>query len=253
MELAGVPVDAVDAETAVATIVAGARSGTGGCVVTPNADILRQAWRAPELADYLCRADLVLCDGMPLVWASRLQGTPLPCRVPMSRLVYPLARACADSGLRLFLLGDTPSVTAGAARRLADAAPGLAVVGMHSPPFAAEHDEVALETAAAEIARSGADIVLCAMGFPKQERAMFHLRARLPRPWFLAVGGTLRMVAGETPHAPSWMAGLGLEWLHRLRLEPRRLARRYLVDDLPFVAGLLLRSARSGLARAEAR
>lgn len=253
VQLGGMPVDAVDAGEAVAAIVAGARSGKGGCVVTPNADILRQARRHPELADYLRRAELVLCDGMPLVWASRLQGTPVPCRVPMSRLVYPLAEAAAAAGLRLFLLGDTPEVTAAAGRRLTDAVPGLVIAGRHSPPFSTRHGEAELGEAAVAVERSGADVVLCAMGFPKQEQVMFDLHARLPRPWFLAVGGTLRMVAGHTPHAPAWMGRLGLEWLHRLRLEPRRLARRYLVDDLPFVAGLLLESAGTRLSAARSR
>lgn len=256
VELLGVAVDDVDEAEVVEEIASGADAGRGGWVVTPNVDILRRLVADPELRAQVASADLVLPDGMPLVWASRLRGTPLRARVPASALVLPLARALAARGIGLYLLGAAPGVAEEAGAALERVAPGLLVAGCHAPPLGFERDpaEIATIEALLETARPG--VVLCAFGCPKQERLMASLAPRFPATWFLGVGGTLTMLSGRTPLAPRWVGALGLEWLYRLALEPGRLARRYLVDDAPFALRLLawaaagrLRPRRLGAAR----
>jgi N-acetylglucosaminyldiphosphoundecaprenol N-acetyl-beta-D-mannosaminyltransferase len=236
-------VDDVDEASAVEAIVAGATAGRGGWVVTPNVDILRKMVRDPELRALAARADLVLPDGMPLVWASRLLGTPLRARVPASALVLPLARASAARGIAMFLLGGEPGVAEAAADALVGHAPGLLVAGCYAPPLGFEHDPAEHDRIVARLAAAQPGVVLCAFGCPKQERLMARLAPRFPSTWFLGVGGTLTMLSGRTPMAPRWVGRLGLEWVHRLAQEPGRLARRYLVDDAPFAIRLLLWSA----------
>lgn len=239
VEILGVWLNDVSERDVIGHLVSSVRGGRGGRVVTPNVDILRQVVRDPELGALLAESDVALADGMPVVWASRLQGTPLRARVPASELIYPLARAAAENGLSMFLLGDEDEVARTAAAKLELCAPGLHVVGTYSPPFDAELDPAELSRIASRLEASSPDIVVCAFGFPKQERLMAELHPRMPGKWFVAAGGTLSMVAGRTPSASPWMRSHGLEWLHRLRLEPRRLFRRYLVHDTPFAVRLL--------------
>ncbi len=190
---------------------------------------------------------------MPLVWASRLQGTPLPERVAASELIYPLAERAAERGHTFYLLGAADGVAERAAAVLAERVPGLTIAGVHSPPVGFESSHDATDAVLADLARTRPAIVLCAFGFPKQERLMAVLTRRFPTTWFIGVGGTLTMAAGVTPHAPRWMRRSGLEWLHRLALEPRRLFRRYVVHDGPFAFRLLASSARQRRGRRRGR
>lgn len=239
VEILGLWLNDVSEDDVITHLVSSVRAGRGGRVVTPNVDILRQATGDPQLRDLLAESDVVLADGMPVVWASRLQGTPLRARVPTSELIYPLAEAAADNGLSMFLLGDEDEVARCAAGKLEAYAPGLEVVGTYSPPFGAELDPPELSRIVSRLEDTSPDIVVCAFGFPKQERLMAELQPLLPGSWLVAAGGTLSMVAGRTPSAAPWMRRHGLEWLHRLRLEPRRLFSRYLVHDAPFAIRLL--------------
>jgi N-acetylglucosaminyldiphosphoundecaprenol N-acetyl-beta-D-mannosaminyltransferase len=243
VDLLGVWIDDADEAEVIEHLVASVRSGRGGRVVTPNVDILRQAVRDPHLRALVAEADVTVADGMPIVWASRLQGTPLRARVPTSELVYPLATAAAENGLSLFLLGDTEQVARAAASRLIAHAPGLRIAGTYSPSFGAERDQREQAKIAELISQGGADFVLCAFGFPKQEKLMAALQPRAPGVWFISAGATLSMVAGRTPSAPTWMRRNGLEWMHRLRLEPSRLFGRYVARDAPFAIWMLMASA----------
>ncbi len=246
VELLGVRLDNLSADDVVDHVASALAAGRGGCIVTPNVDIVRRAARDPQLRQLLHGADLSLPDGMPLVWASRLRRSPLQGRLAMSELIYPLARSASRLGHRLFLLGDTDQVARGAAAALAGATPGLHVVGTHSPPFGFDRDPKGLGPVVAALEAAHPDLVVCAFGFPRQEQLMAALQPRFPASWFVAAGATLSMAAGRTPPAPPWMRRLGLEWAHRLRLEPRRLFRRYIVDDVPFALRLLAQSAAEG-------
>lgn len=237
--LKGIPFDPVTEDGAIARIVDGLGSGTGGRVVTPNVDILRQATVDAALGALVGSADLVLADGMPIVWALRLQGSPVPQRVAGSSLAPRLAAAAADGGVGLFLLGGSkPDTAASAARSLAARFPQLRV-GSHFPPFGFERDESERRAIEDALTVFGPCLCLCGLGFPKQDLVAADLLRRFPDYWFLGAGATIDFLAGEFRRAPVWMQRSGLEWVYRLSLEPRRLFGRYIVNDAPFASRLL--------------
>jgi N-acetylglucosaminyldiphosphoundecaprenol N-acetyl-beta-D-mannosaminyltransferase len=236
----GVAFDVVTEGEVIAHVLSALEAGHGGYIVTPNVDILRQLRRSHNrhLAE---RADFVLADGMPVVWASRLQKAPLPGRVPGSSLIFSLAYAAARQRRSVFLLGGAEQSAERAAERLT--VDGALVAGWHSPPFGFESDAAASSALVSELERCAPDIVFVGLGFPKQERLILQLRGRFPNVWFLGCGGSLSFAAGDVSRAPSVVQSLGLEWLHRMAKEPRRLVRRYLIDDAPYTVGLLARAS----------
>jgi N-acetylglucosaminyldiphosphoundecaprenol N-acetyl-beta-D-mannosaminyltransferase len=284
----GVTFDALTEKRVVATVRTALRRGEGGWILTPNIDILRQLRRDDAARQVLDETTLVVADGMPVVWASRLAGTPLPARVCGSDLIWSLSGALAADGRSIFVLGGEPAAPAqrpahgphsrppaqGAAHRLtpdrsrpavrravpmeryavrsgaerAAAAlvtrsPGLRVVGAVSPPYGFDADPAAVAELRASLAAARPDLVLVGIGFPRQERLIAQLRRDLPGTWFLGCGMAIGFVAGDQRRAPDWMQRTGVEWMHRLAAEPRRLADRYLRRDLPFAAHLLARAA----------
>ena len=240
--LMSVRLDNLSEEEATEHVISAAQRGEGGRLVNPNVDVMRHVVSDRSLRPLLQSADLVLPDGMPLLWAARLQGSPLKERVPVSEAINTLCAKASQRDVRVFLLGGAPSTAERAARVLRQRWPDLSVDHL-CPPFGFEqdHGEMARVFEALEGARPG--IVFCAFGFPKQERLMDVLSKRFPAAWFVGSGGTFSMVAGDTPKAPMWMRNIGLEWAHRLRLEPRRLFERYIVHDLPFACRMLAASA----------
>jgi N-acetylglucosaminyldiphosphoundecaprenol N-acetyl-beta-D-mannosaminyltransferase len=209
-------------------------------MVTPNLDILRQCAGDPELASLVRAADVLVADGMPLVWGSRLQRTPLPERVAGSNLVNLIAGRCAERRMSVLLLGGNPGAAEGAAGALTRRYPGIRVAGTYCPPFGFEKDEQELRWMESMVRSSEAHIVLVGLGFPKQERLIKRLRAARPGAWWLGIGITFSFLSGEVARAPRWMQQAGVEWVHRMAQEPRRLATRYLVHGFPFAVHLLI-------------
>jgi N-acetylglucosaminyldiphosphoundecaprenol N-acetyl-beta-D-mannosaminyltransferase len=249
--LHGVAFDAATETELVRHVFDACEAGRGGWIITANLDILRRAVRDEEFAGMAKEADVVTADGMPLVWASRLQGTPLPERVAGSAMVWSLAAEAARRGRSLYLLGGMPGAAEGAADVLTQRYLGLKIVGMHCPPMGFEHDPAAITRIERDLADTRPDLVYVALGSPKQEQLIRRLRAAglLPAAWWVGVGISLSFICGQVQRAPRWMQVLGLEWMHRLVQEPGRLAKRYLVHGLPFAASLLLRSAFARLRR----
>ena len=241
--IGAVPLDVVTFDGALDAIEELVRAGRGGAVFTPNVDHVVVAERDPELRAAYAAADLSLVDGTPVVWASRLLGHALPEKVSGSDLVLPLCRRAARRGWPVYLLGGVPGAALEAARRLQRDL-GLVVCGI-------DDGRVDLGPAGAEDARraalrvraSGARLALVALGAPKQEIFIHRHRAELGPVVALGIGASLEFVAGFVRRAPAWMSRWGLEWLYRLAHEPRRLARRYLVED-PAFAPILLRTWR---------
>jgi N-acetylglucosaminyldiphosphoundecaprenol N-acetyl-beta-D-mannosaminyltransferase len=249
VDIHGVAIHKVDHDEVVDSIISAAKNGVGGWVATVNVDILRRVIADRALARLVGQADLTIADGMPLVWASRLLGDPLPERVAGSELLYSLSSAAAIQGLGVFLLGGAAGVADQAASALRTAEPDLRIVGTASPELRLDHIDIDADAIGRLLEGTEPAIVFCAFGFPKQEHLMTRLAHRFPRTWFLGIGGALTMASGITPAAPHWMRKSGLEWVHRLRLEPWRLCHRYLVDGAPFAVRLL---AASALARGRA-
>jgi N-acetylglucosaminyldiphosphoundecaprenol N-acetyl-beta-D-mannosaminyltransferase len=235
----GVPLDPLTISEALARIAEMVASGEPHYVVTPNVDILVQGRRNPELHRILCEADLVLCDGQPLVWASRLLGNALPERVAGSDLTPRLIAQAERLGHRIFLLGASPEANAQAAARLRKNYPRLELVGGFSPPYGPiekmDHDEIVCRVRAAE-----PDILFVSFGCPKQEQWIAGHYRELGVPVCLGVGATIDFLAGRVRRAPVWMRRCGMEWSYRLLQEPRRLFRRYLKDFCCFGPDLLV-------------
>jgi N-acetylglucosaminyldiphosphoundecaprenol N-acetyl-beta-D-mannosaminyltransferase len=252
VDLMGMAVDRVDEAGAIAAIVGALDRGRGGWVITPNLHHLREFTRSPALAEPFERADLVVADGFPLVWASRLMGTPLPARVAGSDLVWSLSAEAALRGRSVYLLGAEPWACEAAERRMRVLYPGLRIAGCHSPPVGFERDSHELTRIRRRLTAARPDIVFVALGFPKQERLIESLVDSLPSTWFLGVGASLDFIGGSIERAPGWMIGLGLEWLHRLLKEPRRLFRRYVLHGIPFAARLFAHALRRRLANESA-
>ncbi len=216
--------------------------GTGGWLLTPNLDILRRTFVDPDIRSLCEKADVVVADGMPLIWASHLQGTPLVERVAGANLISSMSEAAAARGLKVYLLGGVTGAADGAARVLTARSPNLQIVGTYCPPFGFERDDAEIQRIETAVRASGADIVFVALGFPKSERLIQRIRHARPHAWWIGVGISLSFLNGDVKRAPKWMQGVGLEWVHRLSQEPRRLARRYLIEDLPFAGRLFGRA-----------
>lgn len=242
--VAGLEFDALTEKEVVAQVMEGLRTGRGGWIVTPNVDICRQMSRDPEARALVGQASIVVADGMPLVWASRLGEEPLPERVTGASLIFSLSAAAEAYGYSVYLLGGGPSVPGRAATRLQSRYPGLRVAGTEAPPLDFDLDRVRERLTAAR-----PDIVFVGLGFPKQERVIAAVAPSLPGTWFVGCGAAIPYAAGTLRRAPKRVQQAGLEWAWRLASEPRRLFRRYLVQDLPFALRLLI-TARMAAARA---
>jgi len=224
-------------------------AGRGGSVIPVNVDVARTVTRDPGLADLLAAGSLVVADGMPLLWAARAGGQPLPERVTGSSLMFSLSEAAAADGRSVFFLGGAEGVPEKAAETLSARFPDLRVAGADSPPFGFDQSAEGVRRTMAAVTVAAPDLVFVGLGFPRQERLIGQLRQALPGAWYLACGGGIPMAAGITRRASPLVQSLGLEWAHRLAIEPRRLARRYLRDDLPFAIALLARMAMRRFAR----
>ncbi|MFN0058172.1 MAG: WecB/TagA/CpsF family glycosyltransferase [Planctomycetota bacterium] len=214
-------------------------SGRGGWVFTANLDHLQRCARQPEYAALYSEADIRVADGTPLIWAARLSGTPLADRVAGSDLVWLVAAAAERHGRSIYLLGGAPGAAEGASEVLLARWPSLKICGLGAPDLSLPPTADEVESAIALLAAARPDIVYLGFSSPKQEYFIRLARKRLPTIWFLGVGISLSFIAGHVRRAPRWMQRTGLEWLHRMWQEPRRLARRYLVDGLPFAVRLL--------------
>ncbi len=214
-------------------------ASTDGCrfVVTPNVDHVVMHHARQDLRAAYESASLVLADGAPLVAASRLLGCKLPERVAGSDLtpaVLAATRSSSGRKLRVFLLGAGPGIADLAAKHIARQYPGVEVVGTHCPPLGFEKSLAATDAALQAVAAAQPDLLIVGLGAPKQELWVHEHQHRLQAKVALCVGATIDFLAGHKQRSPQWMQRVGLEWLHRLASEPRRLAARYARDAWVF-------------------
>jgi N-acetylglucosaminyldiphosphoundecaprenol N-acetyl-beta-D-mannosaminyltransferase len=234
----GVPFDNVTKAEAISLVEQMIASRQPHYVVTPNVDFLVQARRDVELRRILFEAHLVLCDGTPLVWASRLLGNALPERVAGADLVPLLVQIAAQKQYRIFLLGATPESARRAVSRLKTQYPGILIAGHYSPPFSQllemDHEEIKRR-----IREARPDLLFVSFGCPKQEKWVAMHYRKLAVPVTAGVGATIDFLAGQVKRAPVWMQRSGTEWIFRLGQEPRRLFRRYVTDLWVFGTSIL--------------
>jgi N-acetylglucosaminyldiphosphoundecaprenol N-acetyl-beta-D-mannosaminyltransferase len=240
-DLAGVPIDPVGMTEALSRL----RAAIGGPklfqVATVNLDFMVRAQSDPQIRRIFQRSDLNVADGAPVVWLGRLLGTRVPERVAGADLVPALMGVAAEIGARVFLLGGEGGVAEEAAARLLAKHPTLVIAGTYEPPRATI-EEMDHAEALARIDEAKPDILLVALGHPKQERWIELHREHLPVSVAVGVGCVLDLIAGRSRRAPRWMQRLGLEWTYRLVQEPRRLVGRYVTDAVwlvPIVASTL--------------
>jgi N-acetylglucosaminyldiphosphoundecaprenol N-acetyl-beta-D-mannosaminyltransferase len=239
VDLFGVLIDQVDQARAIARVrdflLAAGRTHQ---VVTVNLDFLYLAEQNPEFRETINAADLAVADGMPLVWLSRVIGSPLTERVTGVELVRESCRLACAAGVGVFFLGGTPSVAAIAAERVRAQYPGLAV-SHYAPPFGPlTPEENGRIVEMVQRARPG--FLFVALGAPRQDLWIRDHRDQLQVPVAMGVGCVVDLLAGVVRRAPAWMQATGFEWSYRLMQEPRRLWRRYLLDDLPHLGRLSL-------------
>ncbi len=237
--LLGCPLDRLTSVGAVNHVFESLAIGQGGWLFTPNLDILRRLTVDPEYAATTSTASLRLADGMPLIWAARLQGTPLPERIAGSEIIWSLCERAARDRRSVYFLGGNPGSAAAAAARLRAANPDLAIAGIESPPRGFEHNQDYLSALEAKLVAAAPDLVLVGLPALKQDPLIRRLTTVLPRAWFAGIGVTFSFVAGEVKKPPVLIRRIGLEWFFRLIQEPRRLARRYLCEGIPFAIRLL--------------
>ena len=234
IEILGVPINSVTMEGAIEQMERLIREGKPSYVVTPNVDVLVQLQTDREFKRIYDGAALVVPDGMPLLWAARLLGAKFKEKVSGSDLFVEFCARAAKKGYRLFFLGAMPGVAAKAAEVLTRRFPGLQVVGTYSPSFGFEKNNEECELIVQKIKDAKPDVLFVGLGSPKQEKWTDRFKDRHRVPVSVMVGISFDYVAGTVKRAPRWMQNAGLEWSWRLAMEPKRLWKRYLVQDPRF-------------------
>lgn len=242
IRLMGVEIHSITEDQAIAHILSELAAGRGGMTVTPNLDHLRRCHSDMQFAAMVAEAEMVVADGMPLIWASRLAGCGLPQRVAGSDLILTLSAAAAGAGRSIYLLGGAPGTAEGAADVLRSRHPNIKIAGAYCPPMGFDQNETEMAKVVAALVQAKPDIVFVALGSPKQEFLIDRIRNSLPQAWWLGVGVSFSFLTGHVQRAPKLLQKLGLEWVHRLVQEPRRLFKRYVVQGLPFAAALFTSS-----------
>ncbi len=217
--------------------------GYGGWVVTPNIDILhRLVTDASFHALVSSESTIFTADGAPIIWLSRLLGTPLPERVAGSDVFVELVAQAASNGKTIFLLGGNPGVAEIAAQKFQQIYPAICLAGCYAPPFGFEKSVDEMEKIRKFLVTTRPDIIFVGLGSPKQEKLIALLRELLPSSWWLGIGVSFSFVAGDVKRAPVWMRSVGLEWFYRVLQEPKRLFRRYFLINIPFAIRLFARN-----------
>jgi len=239
MVIMGFPVDNLSLRDSCTKILAHTDRGSAKYVATANLDFIKQSlgwpggyFRNKELLRQLRSASIVTADGMPLVWASYLLGTPLKERVTGIDLVRELLRLAEKQGKSVYLLGGSGNNAEKSAQAFRIQYPKLEIAGFSGARIDLDADNY--DSILNEINSSEPDILLIALGCPKQELWFKKVRKQIQVPVSIGVGGVFEFVSGQTKRAPTWMQGLGLEWIYRLTQDPGRLFKRYSQNMLQF-------------------
>ena len=201
-------------------------------VVTPNVDHIVKLENDIEFQSVYKDADLILTDGMPLIWISKMKKNPIKEKVSGSDLFPKVCDLASKNGYKVFLLGAAEGVAAKAAINLERKYKGLNIVGTYSPSYGFENKKEEIDNIIKMINEVKPDILAVGLGAPKQEKFLYRYRKELNVPVSLAIGASIDFEAGNVTRAPIWMQKRGLEWFYRLIKEPKRMYKRYLVDDI---------------------
>jgi len=239
IQMMGCTVDNLSMEETLQTIEGFIASGRPHQHVVVNVDKLVKAQKDPELRQIINDCALINADGMPVVWASRLLGKPLKERVAGVDLFEALMRRAAEKGWRVYLLGAKEEIVSRVRDIYASKYPALVFAGYRNGYWKPEQEAGIVD----EIAAAKADLLFVAISSPKKEQFLGAYQARMKIPFAMGVGGTFDVAAGKVKRAPVWMQKSGLEWFYRFLQEPRRMFRRYFIEDMAFL-GLMLKEWR---------
>ncbi len=234
VDLLGIPVDSVTMDGTLDTMERLIRERKPSYLVTPNVDVLVQLQKDQEFRRIYNGAAMVLPDGVPLLWAAKFLRRPLQAKVAGSDLFVKFCERAAKNGHKVYFMGAMPGVAAQAAEILTKRYPGLKVVGTYSPSFGFEKNEAECALIVEKIRQAEPDVLFVGLGSPKQEKWTDRYKEQYDVPVTVGVGISFDYVAGTVKRAPKWMQNAGLEWFFRLMIEPKRLWRRYLVNDPVF-------------------
>lgn len=204
-------------------------------VVAINVDVVMKIEADPYLKKIVDDADMVLVDGKPLVWISKLHGRPLKEKVSGSDLVPLLCEVAAKNGYKVFIIGGKEGSAERAKHRLEEKLPDIKIVGTYAPPFGFEKDDAELERINRMISQAHPDLLITCFGCPKQEKWIYENIEKYDAKVSICAGATVDFLAGNVTRAPRWMSEHGLEWFYRFLQEPRRMFRRYFVDDMKII------------------
>lgn len=203
-----------------------------GHVITLNVDQIVRIEKNTYFKEICEHAELLLTDGHPLLWIAKWYGTPIKEKISGSDFTPVLCRRAEEKGYSIFLLGAAPGVAVKAAEKLKERFPHLSVAGTYSPPYGFENDSAEIDKINKILLESHADMLFVGMGVPKQDKFVYENMDTYQIPVSLSVGATIDFIAGEQKRAPKWMTNHGLEWLYRFIQEPKRMFKRYFIDDI---------------------
>lgn len=227
-----VNIDSVTSQEAKALVDGMVKDRQPQYVVTPNTDIVMKMQQDEELMRVCNTADLILTDGEMLVKLSRFLGNPIKERVAMTDFVWDVCDLAVEKNYKMFLFGGKDIVLETGLSRIQEKYPALNICGHYSPPLGFEKNEEALEKALKMIKDSGADILIVFLGCPKQEKFIAKYKDQYQVPVSITMGGCIDFIGADIKRAPMWMQRNAMEWLFRFAQEPRRLFKRYFLDDI---------------------
>ena len=204
-------------------------------VVTPNLDNIVIMETDQEFAEIYDNADLVVTDGKPLIWISKLLGTPIKEKISGSDLFPQICEMCAQKNYSIFILGAAEGVADRAASNLVKRYAGLKIIGTYSPPIGFEKNDAELSKINEIIVRAKPDVLAVSLGSPKGEKFVYKHLKEYGVPLGISIGATIDFEAGNVRRAPKWMANHGLEWLFRITQDPKRLIKRYWNDAVKII------------------
>lgn len=201
-------------------------------VVAVNVDVIMKIENDPYLKEIVDNADMVLVDGKPLVWISKMYGRPLKAKISGSDLVPLLCDVAAQKGYSIFIIGGKDGIAEQAQKRLESKLPNIKIVGTYAPPMGFEKDEEELNKINSMISKAKPDLLIACFGCPKQEKWIYENINKYDAKVSICAGATVDFLAGNVKRAPRWMSEHGLEWFYRFLQEPKRMFKRYFVDDV---------------------
>lgn len=201
-------------------------------IVAVNVDVIIKIEKDNFLKEITDNADMVIIDGKPLIWIAKKHKLPITEKISGSDMVPLLCERAKNKGYSIFILGGKDGVADKAKKNLEDKLPGIKIVGTYSPPFGFEKNQDEINQINTLISKANPDILLACLGCPKQEKFIYSNIKNYSAKVSICAGATVDFLAGNIKRAPKWMSEHGLEWLYRFFKEPKRLFKRYFIDDI---------------------